>query len=144
MPVAEQDTIYYSRPTGSESKLNTYRDGWRILMTILRLFKSEKPLAFFSAGFMGCSLLSVILAVPLFETYLSTGLVPRLPTALVCVPLVLLGIILLTCGIVLDTVTHGRLEMKRLAYLSLPAPLAPPTTATQAPAMPPNEPVAAP
>ncbi|MCP3020266.1 MULTISPECIES: glycosyltransferase [Cupriavidus] len=144
MPVAEQDTIYYSRPTGSESKLNTYRDGWRILMTILRLFKSEKPLAFFSAGFMGCSLLSVILAVPLFETYLSTGLVPRLPTALVCVALVLLGIILLTCGIVLDTVTHGRLEMKRLAYLSLPAPLAPPATATQAPAMPSNEPVAAP
>ncbi|MDF3887211.1 glycosyltransferase [Cupriavidus basilensis] len=144
MPVAEQETIYYSRPTGSESKLNTYRDGWRILMTILRLFKSEKPLAFFSTGFMGCSLLSVILAVPLFETYLRTGLVPRLPTALVCVALVLLGIILLTCGIVLDTVTRGRLEMKRLAYLSLPAPLAPPAVTAQAPVTPPAEPVAAP
>ncbi|SPR95853.1 glycosyltransferase [Cupriavidus taiwanensis] len=125
MPVGEQQTTYLSRPTGSESKLNTYRDGWRILMTILKLFKSEKPLAFFSTGFFACSLLSLLLAFPLLTTYLDTGLVPRLPTALLCVALALLGMILLTCGIVLDTVTQGRLEMKRLAYLREPPP--PPT-----------------
>ncbi|WP_050479302.1 glycosyltransferase family 2 protein [Herbaspirillum rhizosphaerae] len=126
MPVAEVKTAYKSRPEGSESKLNTYRDGFRILMTIAKLFKSEKPLAFFSLGFFVCALLSVILAVPLFETYFESGLVPRMPTALLCVALMLFGALLLVCGIVLDTVTRGRAEMKRLAYLSMasPAPIA--------------------
>jgi glycosyltransferase involved in cell wall biosynthesis len=121
MPVAEVSTAYKSRPEGSESKLNTYRDGWRILMTIVKLFKAEKPLLFFSLGFFACAILSTLLAIPVFETFLTTGLVPRLPTALLCAALMLFGGILLACGIVLDTVTRGRTEAKRFAYLAVPA-----------------------
>jgi hypothetical protein len=121
MPVAELPTRYISRPEGSESKLNTYRDGFRILMTIFKLVKSEKPFAFFTVGFAICALLSILLAIPVFETYVETGLVPRLPTALLSTALMLLGAILLICGIVLDTVTRGRIEVKRLAYLAIPA-----------------------
>lgn len=124
MPVAECETYYKSRPEGSASKLNTYRDGLRILLTIFRLFKSEKPLAFFSLGFGLCSLLAVMLAIPLFQTYFQTGLVPRFPTAILCAALMLFGLILLTCGIVLNTVTQGRTESKRMAYLTYPAPSA--------------------
>lgn len=120
MPVAEIDTQYKSRPEGSESKLNTYRDGFRILMTIMKLFKSERPFAFFMGGFLICMAISLGLAIPLFETYLQTGLVPRVPTAIFCTGLTLFGGILLTCGIVLDTVTRGRNEVKRLAYLAIP------------------------
>ncbi|MDR5757952.1 glycosyltransferase family 2 protein [Caballeronia sp. LZ035] len=122
MPVVEIDTFYGSRPEGSESKLNTYRDGFRILMTILRLFKLERPLAFFGICFALSVLLSIILAVPVFETYFATGLVPRLPTALLCAALALLGFLFLVCGLVLDTVTKGRLEAKRFAYLAIPGP----------------------
>jgi hypothetical protein len=120
MPVAEIETNYKSRLEGSESKLNTYRDGFRILLTILRLFKAEKPLAFFCAGFVICMLISVALAVPVFQTYVVTGLVPRIPTVILSSGLMLLGAILLICGIVLDTVTRGRNEMKRIAYLAIP------------------------
>ena len=91
------------------------------MLTILRLFKSEKPLIFFTLGFLICSLVAVILAIPLFETYLQTGLVPRFPTAILCAALTLFGLILLTCGLVLDTVTKGRIEAKRIAYLAHPA-----------------------
>ncbi|MCX4159942.1 MULTISPECIES: glycosyltransferase family 2 protein [Paraburkholderia] len=122
MPVSEVVTAYRSRPEGSCSKLNTYRDGFRILVTIVKLLKSEKPFAFFASGSLLCVLVSVLLAIPLLETYVETGLVPRLPTALMCVALVLFGGILLTCGMVLDTVTHGRAEAKRLAYLAVPGP----------------------
>jgi glycosyltransferase involved in cell wall biosynthesis len=121
MPVAEVPTVYKSRPEGSVSKLNTYRDGIRILWMILKLYKSERPLAFFSLGAIICLLVSLGLAVPLFETYLHTGLVPRLPTAVLCSSLVLFGLMLLTCGLVLDTVTRGRIEAKRFAYLAIPA-----------------------
>jgi glycosyltransferase involved in cell wall biosynthesis len=120
MPVAEVETDYGARPEGSQSKLNTWRDGWRILCTILKLFKSERPLLFFSVGFVLSSLLSVVLALPLFETYLATGLVPRFPTAILCVALMLLGFLLLACGLILDTVTRGRIEAKHLAYLGEP------------------------
>ena len=99
MPVAEVETVYKARPEGSFSKLNTYRDGWRILMTILRLFKSERPLAFFGIGFMACVLLSVGLAVPLLSVYWATGLVPRQPTAVLCSAIMLFGVVLLVCGI---------------------------------------------
>jgi len=122
MPVAEISTAYRSRPEGSASKLNTYRDGVRILLMILRLFKVEKPLLFFSIGFAVCALASILLAVPVFETYVETGLVPRLPTALLCAALMLFGTLLLVCGLVLDTVTRGRAEAKRFAYLSVGAP----------------------
>jgi glycosyltransferase involved in cell wall biosynthesis len=122
MPVAEVATRYKSRPEGSLSKLDTYRDGWRILRMIVRLFKTERPLLFFSIGFFACTLLAMVLALPLVETYLATGLVPRQPTAILCSALVLFGMILLSCGLILDTVTKGRIEQKRLAYLAIAAP----------------------
>ncbi|MCU0560086.1 MAG: glycosyltransferase [Desulfobacterales bacterium] len=120
MPIAEVPTAYRARPAGSASKLRTYRDGFRILMMILNLFKEERPLAFFSiiAGLL--ALISVILAYPVILTYVATGLVPRFPTAILSTGLMILSSLALTCGFVLDTVTHGRREMKRLAYLSIP------------------------
>lgn len=121
MPVAEMETAYGSRPEGSVSKLSTYRDGLRILMTILRLFKSEKPLAFYSIAFAAFALSSIYLAVPLVRTYLQTGLVPRQPTAVLCTALMLFGVVLLACGIILDAVTKSRVEQKRFAYLAVPA-----------------------
>lgn len=123
MPVAEVETRYGARPEGSVSKLNTYRDGIRILWMIFKLFKNEKPLTFFSIGFFACLLASVGLAAPLLDTYLQTGLVPRLPTAVLCSCLALLSIILLSCGLILDTVTKGRIEQKRFAYLAIPGPM---------------------
>jgi glycosyltransferase involved in cell wall biosynthesis len=120
MPVAEVETVYGSRPEGSVSKLSTYRDGFRILGTILRPFKSERPLAFFSIAFALCAFASIYLAIPLVITYLETGLVPRLPTAVLCAALMLFGVILLACGIILDAVTKSRIEQKRFSYLSVP------------------------
>ncbi len=120
MPIAEVATPYRARPAGSASKLRTYRDGFRILMTILNLFKEERPLAFFSIIAGALSLASLILAYPVILTYVETGLVPRFPTAILSTGLMILATLSLTCGFVLDTVTHGRREMKRLAYLSIP------------------------
>jgi glycosyltransferase involved in cell wall biosynthesis len=120
MPVAEVETRYRARPEGSFSKLSTWRDGARILVTILRLFKSERPLAFYSLGFLACALLSIGLAVPLVATYLETGLVPRLPTAILCTAIMLFGVVVLACGIILDAVTKSRIEQKRFAYLTVP------------------------
>ncbi|MFC3815916.1 glycosyltransferase family 2 protein [Lysobacter sp. GCM10012299] len=121
MPVAEVATAYGVRPEGSASKLRTYRDGTRILFMIARLFKNERPLAFFSILTALCVLVSLVLAWPLLLTYLQTGLVPRFPTAILCVALVLLGAILFACGLILDTVTRGRIEFKHLMYLSVSA-----------------------
>jgi glycosyltransferase involved in cell wall biosynthesis len=121
MPVAEVATTYKARPEGSVSKLNTYRDGIRILLMIVALFKQERPLTFFSIGFFACTFFAFGLSIPLANTYMATGLVPRLPTAVLCVGLFLLGVILLSCGLILDTVTRGRIEQKRFAYLAVPA-----------------------
>jgi glycosyltransferase involved in cell wall biosynthesis len=120
MPIAEVSTPYRARPVGSASKLRTYRDGFRILMMILNLFKEERPLAFFSIIAGVFALAAVVLAYPVFITYLETGLVPRFPTAILSTGLMILASLSLTCGFVLDTVTHGRREMKRLAYLAIP------------------------
>ncbi|HXH02693.1 MAG TPA: glycosyltransferase family 2 protein [Candidatus Competibacteraceae bacterium] len=120
MPIAEQLTPYKSRPAGSVSKLSTYKDGFRILMTILKLFKSEKPLVFFSILFAALALVSVVLAVPIILTYMETGLVPRFPTAILSTGLMILAFLALACGLILDTVTLGRKEIKRLAYLAIP------------------------
>jgi hypothetical protein len=121
LPVAEIETPYYARPQGSFSKLNTWRDGFRILGTILKLYRSEKPLRFFTA--IGCclALVSVGLAIPVVVTYLEQGLVPRLPTAVLSMGLMILAVLSVSSGLVLDTVTRGRREMKLLAYLSQPA-----------------------
>lgn len=122
MPVAEVETEYYARPEGSESKLSTYRDGWRILRTIAMLTRFERPLTFFG-GFAGLlALVSVLLAIPLMVTYARTGLVPRLPTALLSTGLMILAALYAFCGLILDTVVRGRREVRRLAYLAHPAP----------------------
>ena len=118
MPVAEVETPYYPRPEGSFSKLNTWGDGFRILGTILKLYRSEKPLRFFSVigGFL--ALVSIGLAFPIIVTYLEEGLVPRLPTAVLSTGLMIVAVLSVSSGLVLDTVTRGRREMKLLAYLS--------------------------
>ena len=122
MPTAEVPTTYYARPEGSASKLSTYRDGWRILGTIATLYRMERPLWFF--GFVGVLLagLAVLLAVPLAITYAGTGLVPRLPTAILATGLMILAALCVFAGLILDTVVRGRREVRRLAYLALPAP----------------------
>jgi glycosyltransferase involved in cell wall biosynthesis len=122
MPVAEYITRYGSRMDGSHSKLSTWRDGWRILMTILKLTKNNKPLFFFGLAAAICFVVAILLAIPLLSTYLHTGLVPRFPTAILCSALTILAGIFVVCGLVLDTVTLGRLEQKHLAYLSHTAP----------------------
>ena len=120
MPYAEVPVPYRARPEGSESKLSTYRDGWRILKTICKLFVSERPLQFFSGAAGLLVLLSLILAEPLVSTYLATGLVPRLPTAVLVTGTMLTAMLAFVCGIVLHTVTIGRQEAKRLRYLVIP------------------------
>jgi len=120
LPFAEVQTPYRERPPGSFSKLRTYRDGVRIAKTILNLIKEEKPLAFFTGLFAVLALASVALGIPIMLTYRETGLVPRLPTAILATGLMVLAFLSLTCGLVLDTVTRGRKEAKRIAYLSIP------------------------
>jgi len=122
MPIAEVDTAYFSRPTGSTSKLNTYRDGFRILMVMLELFKNERPLAFFGLAGVALAVFSIALSIPVFITFLQTGLVPRFPTAILSASVMLLAFLSVVCGLVLDTVTRGRREIKRLSYLQIPAP----------------------
>jgi len=120
MPTDEANTAYKERPPNSVSKLRTYRDGWRILMLIVSLAKEERPLWFF--GLIGTALaaLSVVLAIPLLIEYAHTGLVPRFPTAILVTGLMLLAWLSFVCGFILETVTRGRWELKRLHYLSLP------------------------
>ncbi|MBV8926526.1 MAG: glycosyltransferase [Bradyrhizobium sp.] len=120
MPVAEVETPYYARPDGSFSKLNTWGDGFRILRTILKLYRSEKPLRFFTAIGAFLALVSVGLTIPILVNYLETGLVPRLPTAVLSTGLMIVAVLAVSSGLVLDTVTRGRREMKLLAYLSQP------------------------
>ena len=122
MPVAEIETPYFARPEGSESKLSTYRDGWRILRTIATLYRIERPLWFFGGIGLVLALLAVVLAVPLAITYAHTGLVPRLPTAILATGLMILAALNAFTGLILDTVVRGRREMRRLAYLAHAAP----------------------
>ena len=122
LPVGELRSTYKERPVGSMSKLNTYRDGFRILRTIVTLVQRERPLMFFSIIGAVLLLLAIILAVPLLQTFLATGLVPRLPTAVLSTGLVLLSFLSFACGLILDTVTRGRQEAKRIAYLAVPGP----------------------
>lgn len=122
MPVGELRTAYRERPPGSQSKLNTWRDGFRILHAIGLLVRRERPLPFFALIALGLFGLAGILAIPLAQTWLATGLVPRLPTAVLCTGLVLLSFLSLACGLILETVTRGRMEAKRIAYLGIPAP----------------------
>ncbi len=122
MPVGEVRTAYKDRPAGSTSKLRTYSDGFRILRTILILVKEERPLQFFSAAGGVLAVAAVAIFIPVLAEFLRTGLVPRLPTAILSTGLVLLSFLAFACGLILDTVTRGRKEAKRMAYLSIPAP----------------------
>jgi glycosyltransferase involved in cell wall biosynthesis len=122
MPIAEVATPYKDRPEGSFSKLNTIRDGIRILRTIVRLVKEERPLQFFSSVAGILAIISVLISIPVFFAYFETGLVPRLPTAVLATGLMLAALLSFACGLILDTVTHGRRELKRLRYLEIPAP----------------------
>jgi glycosyltransferase involved in cell wall biosynthesis len=122
MPVAEMVTAYAARPEGSVSKLSTYSDGWRIVRTIVMLFRFERPLLFFGSVAALLALASVLLAIPLVITFLDTGLVPRFPTAILATGLMILAALNGFCGLILDTVVRGRREVRRLAYLAQPAP----------------------
>lgn len=118
MPYAEVSTPYGVRPEGSESKLRTYTDGCRILWTIIRLFAVEKPMQFYGIVSATLALIAVALALPLLLTYLDTGLVPRLPTAVLSAGIGILSGLSLTAGLILETVTIGRRETRHLHYLN--------------------------
>ena len=120
MPYGEVLTPYGARPEGSASKLSTYKDGWKILKTIARLYISERPLSFFSLCGLLLTILSIGLAWPILIEYLQTGLVPRFPTAILSASIMISALLSFACGLVLDNVTRGRHEMKRLAYLGIP------------------------
>lgn len=122
MPTIEISTPYYARPEGSFSKLSTFKDGYKILKMIIALVKKERPLFFFSLLTTLFVICSLVIAAPLFVTYFQIGLVPRLPTAILSASLIILAFLSLTCGLVLDTVTHGRREAKRMQYLNFKAP----------------------
>ncbi|MBV9989791.1 MAG: glycosyltransferase [Alphaproteobacteria bacterium] len=122
MPMIEVQTRYKERPEGSVSKLNTYRDGFRILFTIAALVREERPLVFFTTIFLLLFVFSTALGTPVVIDYFHTGLVPRLPTALVAVGAMVLAFLALASGLILDTVTRGRWEEKRMAYLAIPGP----------------------
>ena len=122
MPMVEIDTRYKERPEGSVSKLNTWKDGFRILFTIALLVREERPLIFFSAIFVILALLSLLIGTPVVYEYARTGLVPRLPSAILATALMGIALLSLASGLILDTVTRGRWEAKRMAYLAIPGP----------------------
>jgi glycosyltransferase involved in cell wall biosynthesis len=124
MAVAEVATDYKERPPGSTSKLRTIRDGWRILLTIMNLMRNERPLLFFSLIGLVNLVVALILGIPVVLEFLDTGLVPRIPTAILCTGLVLIAVVCVATGLILDLVAHVRREAKRLAYLQYPAPSA--------------------
>lgn len=119
LPIAEIRAPYGARPPGSMSKLGTIRDGFRVLWTILVLVKEERPLPFFSVIAAILVVSSIALTVPIFITFMETGLVPRFPTAILATGMMLLAFLSFACGLILDTVTRGRRELKRLHYLSI-------------------------
>jgi glycosyltransferase involved in cell wall biosynthesis len=120
MPYGELNTSYGARPEGSQSKLSTYGDGWRILKTIARLYITERPFAFFGIMAFLFFLFATIISIPLFLEYFQTGLVSRLPTAILAASVMVCALLSFTCGLILDNVTRGRQELKRFFYLSIP------------------------
>ena len=122
MPLSEMDTRYKERPVGSVSKLNTYRDGFRILGTIGYLVREERPLVFFFAFAFLFAAVALIIGAPVVSDYMQTGQVPRLPTAVLATGLMVIACLSSACGLILDTVTRGRWEAKRMAYLAIPGP----------------------
>jgi hypothetical protein len=125
MPIAEIPTPYRQRPPGSRSKLSTFKDGFRILWMIAKLVKEQRPMESFSVTVAALALASVGFAWPIFATYRETGLVPRLPTAVLSTGLMIHAFLALSCGLILETVTRGRREAKHMRYLELAAPALP-------------------
>lgn len=117
MPLGEVTTPYRGRPPGSTSKLNTYRDGVQILLCMLRLYSTERPLAFYGVIGLLLSAASITLVLPIVHTYMQTGLVPRFPTAILATGMMLLGALSFFAGLILATVTRGRRELKALMYI---------------------------
>ncbi len=122
MPMAEMDTAYKERALGSLSKLSTFKDGFRILGMIVYLAREERPLMFFSFIAMLFAAASLLIGLPVVSEFLKTGEVPRLPTAVLSMGLMVIASLAVTAGLILDTVTRGRWEAKRMAYLSIPGP----------------------
>ena len=120
MPLGELQTPYRDRGEDSTSKLNTYRDGVRILLTIVSLIKDQRPLQFFFWLAIGLASLGIGLSIPIFAEFHRTHLVPRFPTAILSMGLVLLAFILVVCGLILDSVSRGRKEAKRMVYMAIP------------------------
>jgi glycosyltransferase involved in cell wall biosynthesis len=124
MPVAEISTAYAARPEGSHSKLSTWRDGWRIMRTIMHLFRIERPVLFYGGFGLFLAAAAIVISIPLAITYVETGLVPRFPTAILATGLMIVAFMSFMCGLILDTVVRGRREVRRLHYLSLSPPRA--------------------
>jgi hypothetical protein len=122
MPVGEAETTYGARPEGSHSKLSTWSDGWRILKTIVTLYRIERPVLFFGGIAALLLAFAIVLSIPLIVTYAHTGLVPRVPTAILVTGMTIVAVLSFFAGLILDTVTRGRREVRRLAYLALAAP----------------------
>lgn len=122
MPMTELDTPYKERPVGSVSKLNTWRDGFRILSMIFYLVREERPLLFFTALAVLFAAVSVLIGAPVLAEFFQTREVPRLPTAVLSMVLMVIAFLAVTAGMILDTVTRGRWEAKRMAYLAIPGP----------------------
>ncbi len=122
VPMGEIEAPYSQRAAGGESKLRTFRDGLRILRAIGGLYRHEHPTRVFGGLAFVCAAVSVVLGYPIVVTFLRTGLVPRFPTAILCSALMVIAALLASVGLVLDTVTHGHKEHRRLMYLSYPGP----------------------
>lgn len=120
MRIGEVQTAYGERPEGSVSKLSTYRDGIKILRTIIQLYAYERPLFFYTMIALFMATISFILGVPLIDEYLQTGLVPRFPTAIAAASVMVMGMLSLICGVISHLITVSRRETKYLAYLSIP------------------------
>lgn len=120
MPYGELSTNYGSRPEGSESKLSTYKDGWKILITIMRLYISERPFSFFGLIALLIAIIAIAIAIPVVFEFIHTGVVPRFPTAILSASMMVCALLSFACGLILDNVTRGRHEMKRLIYLGIP------------------------
>jgi hypothetical protein len=118
--VGEMVTAYGARRRGIEAALH-YRDGWRIMRTILHLYRIERPVLFYGSFGLMLAVAAIVLSIPLAVTYVETGLVPRFPTAILATGLIILAAMSFMCGLILDTVVRGRREVRRLAYLALPA-----------------------
>ncbi|MDX7953150.1 glycosyltransferase [Lichenihabitans sp. Uapishka_5] len=119
LAVTELSLPYGKRRDGSASKLRTVRDGVRIFAILLYLLKETRPLLFFGMAALVTALVAVVFALPLFDTFITSGTIPRLPTAILCAGLGITAALLAVCGTMLDSVARGRAEQKRMLFLAV-------------------------